>query len=606
MAKKEKQSLSKAEKIEAKEAKKQAKLDAKEEKAIAKRAELAEKIEDLREQISAETDEKKKKKLRKQRDDIIAQRDGIAKSRDGMTIPMTRNTKRAINSVIAIVIVIALIVTYVATGAVRHGLMSYFGVPQSTVTAFTITDGDGNKHNIKVSTYNYYFAMRYNSIQSTQSQYEQYGVDLEAANLNVDFDKKFSDQTTTNDDGKVVTWDEYMQEEVTESIKSTYLYYYEAVAANKGKEPKITDEQKEELDSTLSDYKDTASGYGYTLSAYLTAAMGKGVTEEVFRREAKIAYISENYQKEYSDELAAKQYSNEKYNEYKKEHYDDLKSVDIKLFECDNEDDAKAFKKALKADGSNFAQLASKYSSTDWDKEQNKNEVETTYKDITIPTLKNMSVAIATEDAKKKTKGLDWLYSKDRKAGDIYQTSTSVVYVIKPVYFSNQKVVNVRHILIKPETDSKDQESSDATTATAAQWKAALKKANSVLKSYNDGEKTAEAFGELAKKNTADSNGDDGGLYENVTPHQMVNSFDAWCFDSSRKAGDTDIVKTKFGYHILYFEGVGDLKVWEYAAQQSLAGEDSETAIKKLEDSYKIKTNWFGSCYFEKDTDIDS
>ena len=86
----------------------------------------------------------------------------------------------------------------------------------------------------------------------------------------------------------------------------------------------------------------------------------------------------------------------------------------------------------------------------------------------------------------------------------------------------------------------------------------------------------------------------------------MVNSFDAWCFDSSRKAGDTDIVKTKFGYHILYFEGVGDLKVWEYAAQQSLAGEDSETATKKLEDSYKIRTNWFGSRYFEKDTDIDS
>lgn len=35
----------------------------------------------------------------------------------------------------------------------------------------------------------------------------------------------------------------------------------------------------------------------------------------------------------------------------------------------------------------------------------------------------------------------------------------------------------------------------------------------------------------------------------------MVNSFSAWCFDSSRKAGDTAIVKSDFGYHIMYFVG---------------------------------------------------
>ncbi|MGN0531229.1 MAG: peptidylprolyl isomerase [Eubacterium sp.] len=587
---------------EEREAKKQAKLDAKEEKAIAKRAELAQQIEELKKQIATETNEKNKKKMRRQRDDLIAQREGIANSKDGMTIPMARKTKQAITAVISVVLVVALLCTYVATGAVRKGLLSYFGVPQSAFTAYTITDGDGNKHAVKVSTYNYYFAMKYNQIQSTKSQYEQYGIDLEAANLNVDFDKPFSKQTTTNDDGKTVTWSEYMQEEVAESIKNTYLYYYEAVAANDGKEPKMTDEQKDELKDTLKEYEDTAKGYGFTLSGYLTAAMGKGVTESVFRREYKIVCISENYQEELSDKLADQQYSNDKYEEYKKENYDDLKSVDIKLFECDSEDDAKAFKAALKADGSNFAALASKYSSTKWDKAQYKNDEETTYKDITIPTLKNMGVALATENDDKKTPNLDWLYSKDRKAGDIKQVSTTVVYVIKPVYMSNQKVVNVRHILIKP--DVEDDQS--ATEATKKQWDAAEKKAKKILSEYKKGDKTAKAFGELAKENSADSNADQGGLYSSVTPHQMVNSFDAWCFDSDRKAGDTGIVKTEFGYHIMYFEGVGDLKVWEHAAQQSLAQDDSEKKIKELEDAYKIKTNWLGSRYFEKDTDIDS
>ena len=167
----------------------------------------------------------------------------------------------------------------------------------------------------------------------------------------------------------------------------------------------------------------------------------------------------------------------------------------------------------------------------------------------------------------------------------------------------------MRHILIKPETSSSSSSTSstsDATTATSKQWKAAQKKADKILKEFNDGKKTEEAFADLAKENSVDSNKDDGGLYENVTPHQMVNTFDAWCFDSSRKAGDTAIVQTKYGYHIMYFSGYGDLKVWEYTAQQSLASKDSKDTQKELEDSYKIKTNWLGSRFFEKDTDIDS
>ncbi|MGN0527662.1 MAG: hypothetical protein ACI4IE_00910, partial [Eubacterium sp.] len=66
------------------------------------------------------------------------------------------------------------------------------------------------------------------------------------------------------------------------------------------------------------------------------------------------------------------------------------------------------------------------------------------------------------------------------------------------------------------------------------------------------------------------------------------------------------IVKTQYGYHIMYFEGKNKLNVWQYTAQQALASVDSEDALTKLEDSYTIKTNWFGSRYFEKDVDIDA
>ncbi len=591
-----------------KEEKQQVKLQIKKDKAIEKKKELATQIAEIKQQIADESDEKAKKKLRKKRDELIAQREGITTSKDGMTIPMPKSAKNAITAVIAVVIVVALMCTYVATGAVRKGLMSYFAVPQSTVTAFVIDDGNGGKHSVKVSTYNYYYAMQYNNIYQTKQQYEQYGIDLDQVNLNVDFEEKFSKQTTKNDDDETVTWAQFMEEEVVEQIKSTYLYYYEAVKANDGKEPEITEDQQKEIDDALDSYTTTAASNGYTLSGYLTAAMGKGINEKVFRREAKIAYIAENYQNEYSDELKKKEYSEEEYETYKKENKADLVSVDIKYFECETADDAKAFAKALNADGSNFADLASKYSKSDFDKEANKNPVETSYTAMTRDVLKGVGAAIATADEKKNDddedtySGLDWIYSKSRKAGEIKQSATSVVYIVKPVYMAKVNPVTIRHILIAPE--DKDDENKSATEMSSKQWKAAEKKAKEILAEYNKGDKTADAFAELAKENSTDSNASDGGIYENVTPNQMVPSFNAWIFDSARKTGDTAIVKTQFGYHIMYFESKSNMPVWKYTAQQSLATDDGNDTVKKLEDSYSINKKWFGSRFFQNDLDL--
>ena len=581
-----------------------AKLEAKYDKAYDRKDALAEQIESLRKDILNEPDQKKKNKLRSKRDALINERDSIIITEDTVKIPMAPKTKKIITAVIAIIVVIALIFTYVATGFVRKGMAATLGWPQKTFTAYTLTDADGEKHNIKVNTYNYYFALYYNNLQSTVSSYKQYGIDLDEANMNVDFDKKLSEQTRT-EDGKTTTWLEYVQEQVEDSIKDTYANYYKAVKENKGKDPEITDDQKKEIKDALKSYKESAHKYGYTVSGYIEAAMGHGVTKDVFVREATISYIAENYESDHQNDSDAKTYTDKELNAYKKKNKSKLQSVDIKMFECDSEDDAKAFKKALKADGSNFAALASKYSSDDFDKKANKNSQETTYNDMARSTMEGLSVAISTADDDKKYPGLDWLYSSDRKAGDVRQDSTTVVYVVKPVYMSDAKTVNVRHILIAPESSKSSDDSSSSKSAkdcTDKEWAAAEKKAKSILAKYNSGDKTSKSFAKLAKSNSSDGNASDGGLYENIIPNQMVPTFNAWCFDSSRKAGDVGIVKTEYGYHIMYFEGKNDQAVWQYIAQQKLAADDTQ----KEHDSITLKKNWFGSRYLEIDTDIDA
>lgn len=581
-----------------------AKLEAKYDKAYDRKDALAEQIESLRKDILNEPDQKKKNKLRSKRDALINERDSIIITEDTVKIPMAPKTKKIITAVIAIIVVIALLFAYVATGFVRKGMAATLGWPQKTFTAYTLTDADGEKHDIKVNTYNYYFALYYNNLQSTVSSYKQYGIDLDEANMNVDFDKKLSEQTRT-EDGKTTTWLEYVQEQVEDSIKDTYASYYKAVKENKGKDPEITDDQKKEIKDALKNYKESAHKYGYTVSGYIEAAMGHGVTKDVFVREATISYIAENYDSDHKNDSDSKTYTDKELNAYKKKNESKLQSVDIKMFECDSEDDAKAFKKALKSDGSNFAALASKYSSDDFDKKANKDSQETTYNDMTRLTMEGLSVAISTADDDKKYPGLDWLYSSDRKAGDVRQDSTTVVYVVKPVYMSDAKTVNVRHILIAPESSKSSDDNSSSKSAkdcTDKEWAAAEKKAKSILAKYNSGDKTSKSFAKLAKSNSSDGNASDGGLYENIIPNQMVPTFNAWCFDSSRKAGDVGIVKTEYGYHIMYFEGKNDQAVWKYIAQQKLAADDTQ----KEHDSITLKKNWFGSRYLEIDTDIDA
>lgn len=581
-----------------------AKLEAKYDKAYDRKDALAEQIESLRKDILNEPDQKKKNKLRSKRDALINERDSIIITEDTVKIPMAPKTKKIITAVIAIIVVIALLFAYVATGFVRKGMAATLGWPQKTFTAYTLTDADGEKHDIKVNTYNYYFALYYNNLQSTVSSYKQYGIDLDEANMNVDFDKKLSEQTRTQD-GKTTTWLEYVQEQVEDSIKDTYASYYKAVKENKGKDPEIKDDQKKEIKDALKNYKESAHKYGYTVSGYIEAAMGHGVTKDVFVREATISYIAENYDSDHKNDSDSKTYTDKELNAYKKKNKSKLQSVDIKMFECDSEDDAKAFKKALKADGSNFAALASKYSSDDFDKKANKNTQETTYNDMARSTMEGLSVAISTADDDKKYPGLDWLYSSDRKAGDVRQDSTTVVYVVKPVYMSDAKTVNVRHILIAPESSKSSDNSSSSKSAkdcTDKEWAAAEKKAKSILAKYNSGDKTSKSFAKIAKSNSSDGNASNGGLYENIIPNQMVPTFNAWCFDSSRKVGDVGIVKTEYGYHIMYFEGKNDQAVWKYIAQQKLAADDTQ----KEHDSITLKKNWFGSRYLEIDTDIDA
>ena len=84
-------------------------------------------------------------------------------------------------------------------------------------------------------------------------------------------------------------------------------------------------------------------------------------------------------------------------------------------------------------------------------------------------------------------------------------------------------------------------------------------KAEQILKDWKSGDATEDSFAELANTYSDDTGSNtNGGLYEAVKEGQMVTNFNDWIFDASRKPGDTGIVESDYGYHIIYF--VGDNK----------------------------------------------
>ncbi len=151
------------------------------------------------------------------------------------------------------------------------------------------------------------------------------------------------------------------------------------------------------------------------------------------------------------------------------------------------------------------------------------------------------------------------------------------------------KLVDVRHILIEPEGCEKD--SNGYVTATDAQWEACRKEAQALLDSWKKGEATEEAFAQLANEHSVDGGSNtNGGLYSQVPTGYMVEAFDAWMFDESRQVGDTGLVKTEFGYHIMYYSA-GE-ESWLIYGRDGLVSEMSSQMLDTLTESIVIDVDY--------------
>ena len=132
---------------------------------------------------------------------------------------------------------------------------------------------------------------------------------------------------------------------------------------------------------------------------------------------------------------------------------------------------------------------------------------------------------------------------------------------------SQEELVDMRHILIWPEGAQAGADGK--VTADEAAWEEAWKLAQDLDKKFHTGrKKTDAAFSKLAHDNTKDdASRATGGKYINVHKGQMIEPLDQWLFDPLRQAGDTGIVQSEYGLHVLYLTARKDARLPQAEAQ---------------------------------------
>jgi hypothetical protein len=169
---------------------------------------------------------------------------------------------------------------------------------------------------------------------------------------------------------------------------------------------------------------------------------------------------------------------------------------------------------------------------------------------------------------------------------DAYFEKNKETFAQQKITKESGKYVDVRHVLKliekygEQDTANKNTEPNYGYTQEA--WDACQAAAQKLLDEWLAGERTEESFGEMANEHSDDQGGKvtNGGIYEDVVKGKMVKPFEDWIFDESRQVGDYGLVKTQYGYHIMYF--VGGEEIWYAEAKNALIDELTQNMVTEV------------------------
>ena len=476
--------------------------------------------------------------------------------------------KLTLYTTIFVVVLAVMVVFAIAIGVTRS--ISNSGVRERNTVALTVGD-----HEISNAELSYFYMSAINNFNSNYGNY--------AAMMGLDTSKPLDEQVINNDTG--LTWADDFLNTAKDNARSVYAMADAAEAAGFT----LSEDELAEIDTSISNMKMYATLYGYSSTKdFLKAQYGSGATEESYKQYVTVNTLANAYYNSYSSSLT---YTDADLRAAESENYDKYSSFTYNTyylaaskFQAEDEDDSdKAVKAAEEAANSLIGEDVATVADFD---------AAIAALDINKDTEASSTAYTDQQYASVSTTVRDWITDSARKEGDktvIANTTTSTdddgnetktTLGYYAVFFTGSNdntfpLVNVRHILVKFEGGTTDS-ATGTTTYSDEEKNAAKEKAEEILDEWMSGDATEDSFAALANEKSDDGDGTTGGLYENVYPGQMVSSFNDWCFDASRQSGNTGIIESEYGYHVMYFVGKSSTTYRDYQIESELRSTDTQ------------------------------
>ena len=512
-----------------------------------------------------------------------------------------------------VAILVAIIVAALAIVTVRGIVQS--GTLQKNSIAAVI-----GEHELNAVELNYYYNDTIS--QTYQEWYNQYGSNtavylqiLMNLNLSLPLDEQVYDTKTGQ------TWADYFVELAISDAKRTYALCDLANAAGF----ELDKETKESIDSQINILPLYASIYGYSSAKkYLGASYCYGADEESYRSYMEMNALADAYLAHYAEELKytddqIREFEKEKLNNYNSYSYSTVylsythflgeqkKDADGKLIPYTEEENNAARAKAKEVadallSAKNYDELMLAVNNLDINKDAEGKKLEkpvvsaADYKNVLgskLPSLLNAWLTdgqrvtgdnsvivneVTDSTSSEKTEG----EGEGEKEEPKKTINGYYVVIFNGMNDNKVSTVDVRHLLVSFVDEGNDNKKDDdgKVIYTEEEMKAAEEKANKLLKDWEamEGGKTEENFKKLVHDNTDDTGSKEtGGLYENISYDQnYVEPFLNWCIDETRKPEDVEIVKTEYGYHIMYFVEVNEMNYRDLIISEKMRADDTQ------------------------------
>ena len=488
-----------------------------------------------------------KKKLRKEEKTAQLTEKKLAQQKEAKKL---KTTTAIFISVIALILVASLVIA---------GLNFYKGSGIKEKNTIAAQIGDYKINSVEM-TYYYSDAIE-NFYQNLSTTYGD-SLNLYLSMMGLDPTLPLSEQTISGGD----TWADYFIDSALSTAHSNHLLAEKAKAEGFT----ITEASQLTLDNTLENLPAIAALYGYpNVDSYLRTMYGPGATLESYSDYAETSMLASDYYNAYAenlviDDAAIRAYEEGKFDEYSSFSYANYtisynsfltggtEAEDGTVTYTDEEKDAaRAAAKAAAESLPNCttveelnAALAELPFTVEVAAEANTH-------DNALYTTLNTNVRQWMADGSRQVGDFTIITNEvtdtDENGAEITTVTGYTAYIFLGRYDNTKPMANIRHILVQPTDDD---------------MAAAQKEAEALLQEYLSGEQTEDAFADLAMRKSDDAGSSpNGGLIEHITTERgiYVDSFTDWANDTSRQAGDVEIIESEYGYHIMYYVGDDEL-----------------------------------------------